>query len=128
MTAPDALEASEDEVVVECDLDAEPEKVWRALTVPALVEQWLGVQPAGADRDGGSAGTRYEIVEAEPFSRLRYAWRDPETTEPDTIVTFDLAPLPGGRTAFRLTHGVMPADRAPLMASNCNGPPLALAA
>ena len=127
MTASDTIEAEadKDEVVVECDLDAAPEKVWRALTVPELVEEWLGVAAAShADDDEPS----YEVVEAKPFSRLRYAWRDPQTTEPDTIVTFDLRPLPGGGTGFRLTHGVSTHRHAPVAAANGNAPPLALAA
>jgi uncharacterized protein YndB with AHSA1/START domain len=127
MTATDTVEAEgrEDGVVVECDLDAAPEKVWRALTVPELVEQWLGVRTADA---AAGAEPRYEIVEAEPFSRLRYAWRDPQVTEPDTIVTFDLSPLPGGGTWFRLTHGIAADSRATVAAANSNSPPLALAA
>lgn len=125
MTATDTIEARNDEVVVECDLDAAPEKVWRALTVPELVEQWLGVHPAGANDYGERS---YEIVEAEPFSRLRYAWRDRAASEPDTIVTFDLRPLPDGGTWFRLTHGIAAGSRAPVMAANCNSPPLARAA
>jgi uncharacterized protein YndB with AHSA1/START domain len=125
MTPADTIEARDDEIVVECDLDAAPEKVWRALTMPELVEQWLGVAPVAA---GESGETTYQIVEAEPFSRLRYAWHDPATTEPDTIVTFDLSPLPGGRTAFRLTHGIAATVRAPVAAANCNSPPRALAA
>jgi uncharacterized protein YndB with AHSA1/START domain len=125
MMSADTTEVRDEEVVVECDLDAAPEKVWRALTVPELVEQWLGVVPGGTDEGGDPS---YEIVEAEPFSRLRYAWRDPATTEPATIVTFDLAPLPGGRTAFRLTHGIAATARVPVAAANSNSPPLALAA
>lgn len=127
MTAADTIEAEagKDEVVVECDLDAAPEKVWRALTVPELVEEWLGVAAAGRAADDEPS---YEVVEAEPFSRLRYAWRDPQTTEPDTIVTFDLRPLPGGGTGFRLTHGIAVDSRAPVAAANGNSPPLALAA
>lgn len=125
MTATDTIEARDDEVVVECDLDAAPEKVWRALTVPELVEQWLGIPQA----DSGDGHVRsYEIVEAEPFSRLRYAWRDSAATESETIVTFDLSPLPGGGTWFRLTHGLAGAARTPATAANCNSPPVALAA
>lgn len=126
MTATEMSGVREDEVVVECDLDAAPEKVWRALTVPELVEQWLGVRPSGDAVD--KTDPSYEILEAEPFSRLRYAWRDRATTEPDTIVTFDLRPLPDGGTWFRLTHGIAAGYRAPVMAANCNSPPLARAA
>jgi len=124
MTVADMPDASESEIVVECDLDAAPERVWRALTVPELVEHWLGVQPAG---EGDGAGPAYQIVEAEPFSRLRYAWRDAGSSQPDSIVTFDLAPLPGGGTWFRLTHGAS-ADRRQPVAANSNMPRAALAA
>ena len=110
-----------EEVVVECELDGPPEKVWRALTVPELFGEWLDI-PKAADAPS------YEIVEALPFSRVRYAWNDPTVSEQDSFVTFELAPLPGGRTRFRLTHGVEAFARAPLAAANSNGPSLALAA
>ena len=49
------------EVVVECGLDASPEKVWRALTIPELAADWLGAAYEPASRDDAIA--TFEIVE-----------------------------------------------------------------
>lgn len=98
-------------VVVECDMDSSPEKIWRALTIPALAQEWLGL---GAD------AVQYEVLEALPHTRVRYSWRDETASQPDSIVTIELTPLPEGRTRFRLTHGV--AETATLMAANTNRP------
>ena len=104
----------DEEVVVECDLDAAPETVWRALTIRELADEWLDLADAAPDAS-------YEVVEALPHSRVRYAWRDDAAKQPDTVVTIDLVALPEGRTRFRLTHGATPP--APLMAANGNRPP-----
>ena len=51
--------SSEDgEVVVECGLDASPEKVWRALTVPELAADWLGAMHESAPVSGESRHIR----------------------------------------------------------------------
>jgi uncharacterized protein YndB with AHSA1/START domain len=112
-----------DEVVVDCELDAAPEKVWRALTVSELAAQWLETERAGNGRPGAPS---YAIIEAEPCSRVRYAWRDDTASEPDTVVTIDLSPAPEGRTHFRLTHSAR--QRAVPVAVNSNRPPTAMAA
>ncbi|MBL8581500.1 MAG: SRPBCC domain-containing protein [Rhizobiaceae bacterium] len=105
-----SADTDENEVVVDCELDAPPEKVWRALTVPELVAEWLAVAPAA---DGNEPA--YAIVEATPFTRLRYAWRDDESSRPHSLVTFELWPQADGRTRFRLTHTALPP------AANANG-------
>ena len=115
-----ANERKENEtIVVECELEAPLEKVWRALTVPELAAAWLDAP------DGNAAGASYEVLDALPFSRVRYAWHDAGTTEPNTLVTVELSPQPDGGTWFRLTHS---AEKAPRAAANFNGPPLARAA
>lgn len=99
------------ELVFECTLDAPPEKVWRALTIPEYVERWL--QPPD-DLD-------LTVIAAEENRSLSYRWREAGSAEmpEDSIVTFELAPDGEGRTAFRLTHTPpsMPA------AANSNEPP-----
>jgi uncharacterized protein YndB with AHSA1/START domain len=109
------------DVVVECELDAPPEKVWQALTVPELVTEWLEVEPAAA---GGETG--YAVTEARPHSYVRYEWRDETSSRPVSFVTFELSPCEGGRTHFRLTHR---ATATALCGANTNRPPtMALAA
>ncbi|MEO5322684.1 SRPBCC domain-containing protein [Mesorhizobium sp. CC13] len=121
----DILVADEkcDAIVVECELEAEPEKVWRALTVPELVSAWLDV-PAADDVAADTTGPVYRIVEALPFSRVRYAWNDDSAGEPDGFVTFDLAAQPGGGTWLRLTHSAEIGRRPAGAAANSNSPPV----
>lgn len=111
----------EDSVVVDCELDAAPEKVWRALTVPELAEQWLGVGHGPSDD-----GVSFEILDTEPCTRVRYGWRDDTVDEPRTVVTVDLTPAPDGRTRFRLVHSV--AAAAPVAANSNRPPPMLRAA
>lgn len=112
-------EISKENIVLEYTLDAPPEKVWRALTVPELAASWLGTPKSRAD------APTYELIETTPFSRVRYAWHDAGTDMPETLVTFEISPAPDGSTRFRLIHGVRV---APPMAANNNGAPIARAA
>ena len=113
---------SDEDIVVECELEAAPEKVWRALTVPELVATWLDV-PAVETGCRDDTGPAYRIVEALPYSRVRYAWSDATSTEPESFVTFDLYPNGDGGTSFRLTHSV-DAGRTIVAPANSNSPPL----
>jgi len=101
---------SSDSLVFECDFDEPPEKVWRALTEPRLLEAWLTTddplrvdasraEPSRAEpreeaaprqplsvpeRVQGHVGSsRYEILTAEPHRLLRYGWRDWESGADD---------------------------------------------
>lgn len=94
---------SSDSLVFECDLEEPPEKVWRALTEPELLQAWL--------QEMGPARTDYEILTAEPHRTLRYRWRDRESGAGDSgdrevhsVVTVELAPGEAGGTHLRLTH------------------------
>jgi uncharacterized protein YndB with AHSA1/START domain len=98
---------SSDSLVFECDLEEPPEKVWRALTEPELLEAWLDNRESR-----GTDSTDYEILSAEPHRLLRYRWRDRESgpgdngaREVDSVVTVELAPGHAGGTHLRLTHG-----------------------
>jgi uncharacterized protein YndB with AHSA1/START domain len=79
-----------DVLTFEADLDAPPEKVWRALATPELREAWLG------EPDGGPA----EIVRAEPGERLDLAW---PTREGDSLVSFEIEDSVGG-THLTIVH------------------------
>ncbi|MEQ1954324.1 SRPBCC domain-containing protein [Mesorhizobium sp. CN2-181] len=113
------------EIVVECGLDAPAERVWRALSVPELAADWLGAMPASSGNGGGGRANSFEIVDAKPFSRLTYRWRDGSLdARGDSFVTVEIAPRGPQNTWFRLTH------RPPAMlpvAANGNTP-MALAA
>jgi uncharacterized protein YndB with AHSA1/START domain len=110
-----------DSLVFECDFEEPPEKVWRALTEPQLLEAWLTTEeplraePPGADlaeaQPAPQLRSDYEVLTAEPHRLLRYRWRDREPGvdagdhEVHSVVTFELAPRPTGGTHLRLTHG-----------------------
>ena len=123
MTPMDEVQTEPDEVVVECEMEASPEKLWRALTEEAFLSDWLDASPS----DEGVEGPSYRLIEAEPYSRVCYAWHDPDHPDAPPTVTIELERLPAGRTWFRLTHGpVASANHG--VAANTNRPPLAMAA
>jgi len=80
-----------DALVFEADLDAPPEKVWRALATPELREAWLG------EPDAGPA----EIVRAEPGERLDLAW---PTREGDSLVSFEITEREDGGAHLTIVH------------------------
>ena len=101
-----------DALVFECALDAPPEKVWRALTIPEYLERWL--KP---DKELDLA-----VVTAEENKSLTYRWREAGQGAiagmEDSLVTFELTPTTDGGTWFKLTH----APVAVPVAANSNEP------
>jgi uncharacterized protein YndB with AHSA1/START domain len=105
-------------VVTEADLDAPPEKVWRALTEPALLAEWLAPSDVS-----GEEGARFsidamaetgpvecEVIEADPPHELRVRWRGGEARPgaPDSEVAFRLTPTERGGTLLRVVHSGIP--------------------
>jgi uncharacterized protein YndB with AHSA1/START domain len=80
-----------DELVFECELEAAPEKVWRAISTPEIREAWLGEPEAGAA----------EVARAEPPSRLDLIW---PTREGDTLVSFEIEAGEGGGAHLTIVH------------------------
>jgi uncharacterized protein YndB with AHSA1/START domain len=86
-------------VVVERDFAHPPEKIWRALTEPQLIEAWLmksDFAPLRAHRfsfvaDWGSVAC--EVIEIEPQRSLAYSW---SAMGLDSVVTWTLLPTAGG--------------------------------
>jgi uncharacterized protein YndB with AHSA1/START domain len=109
-----------EELVFEYELDAPLEKVWRAISVPALRERWL---PSGALADA-------EPLASVPREEVSYRMRDSEPPFLESMVTFQVLPNAVGGTKLRIIHG--PADarleRQPPRAANNNGPCLMRAA
>lgn len=91
-----------DGLTFECKLDAAPEKVWRALTVPAYLERWLKPDAERLDMS---------VVEAKENQSVTYRWREGGQGAiigaEDSLVTFELTPMADGGTWFRLTHAPM---------------------
>jgi uncharacterized protein YndB with AHSA1/START domain len=97
-----------DEVRFETELDAPPEKVWRALTVPEFVARWLAPNDIGPE-EGHTFSLKdengvieCEIVEAKPPRLLGYSWR--EEGGPDSLVRFHLAGTEAGGTRLTVVH------------------------
>jgi uncharacterized protein YndB with AHSA1/START domain len=105
-------------LVFETTLDAPPEKVWRALTIPEYLERWL--QPP--------ADAEISVVASDENRSLTYRWREPgegiAAAPEESLVTFEIAPREDGGTWFRLTH----APLAVPAAANSNEPVMMLAA
>jgi uncharacterized protein YndB with AHSA1/START domain len=97
-------------VTVEREVAYPPEKIWRALTQPHLLEEWLmknDFAPVVGHRfdfsaDWGSVGC--EVLEVEPNRSLSYSWG---AYGLGTVVTWTLTPTGTGthlrmeQTGFR---------------------------
>jgi uncharacterized protein YndB with AHSA1/START domain len=93
-------------VVVERDIPHPPEKLWRALTQPHLIEEWLmknDFKPTVGHQfnlRGDWGGTLdCEVLAVEPNKRLTYTWNhrhDDAALNLESVVTFTLTPTPAG--------------------------------
>lgn len=93
-------------VVVERDIPFPPEKLWRALTQPHLIAEWLKMttdfQPVvgrafGLTGDWG--GLTGEVLTVEPHTTLAYTWNhahDDPAYALNSVVTFTLTPTDEG--------------------------------
>ena len=99
------------------DLPHAPEKVWRALTDPALLKEWLlpvvdlQLEP-GAEftlrtqpYPGWDGTVSCRFVEIEPYRKLVYTWAVPFL---DTVVTFTLTPTASGTHLSLVQSGFKP--------------------
>lgn len=103
-----ARSQARDRIVVDCELDEPPAKVWRALTSPELLAVWLlpndlKAEPGTQFRlDGDGLAVEATVLAVEPERLLALAWREADA---DTVVTFRLTPAVGGGTHLKLVHG-----------------------
>ena len=112
-------EPQTEELVQDYELDAEPEKVWRAISLQEYREKWL---PKAALASS-------EVVSAKPGQEVSYRMRDDEPPFLESVVTFRISPNQAGGTWLRIIHEI--ADRRfdmTLKAANSNGPTMMLAA
>ena len=108
-------------VVVERDLPFPPEKLWRALTQPHLIEEWLmknDFKPAVGHRfnlrgDWGGV-LDCEVLALEPNRTLSYTWNfahnDPAFNL-QSVVTFTLTPTSSGTHLRVEQSGFAPTQR-----------------
>src|SRR6202041_1767978 len=102
-------------LVIERDVPHPQEKIWRALTQSALIEEWLmknDFQPTVGHQfnfrstpvPGWDGVIDSEVLLIEPNSRISYSWRTMGTT---SLVTWTLTPTKAGthvrmeQTGFR---------------------------
>lgn len=93
-------------VVAERDVPYPPEKVWRALTQPHFIEEWLmknDFQPVVGHRfdlraDWGSVNCH--VLTVEPNKTLAYTW---SAYGLESVVTWTLTPTSTG-THLRMEH------------------------
>ena len=112
-------------LVFEREMPYPPEKIWRALTTPELISEWLmknDFQPVVGHRfqfratpmPGWSGMTNCEVIEADPPRRLVYRWGDGSESESGlrTVVTWTLSPVDGGTLVRMEQSGFRPQDEA----------------
>jgi uncharacterized protein YndB with AHSA1/START domain len=100
-------------LVIEREIPYPPEKIWRALTQPHLLEEWLmknDFQPVMDHRfkfsaDWGSVAG--QVMEVEPNRILSYSWG---AFGIGSIVTWTLTPT-GTGTHLRLEHSGFRSDQ-----------------
>jgi uncharacterized protein YndB with AHSA1/START domain len=123
-----------DLIEVDQFLSHPPERVWRALTDPALLARWLmpnnfKAQPGYRfTLDAGRYGrTDCQVLDIEPERLIRFSWRNDTL---DTTVTWRLEPEGNGTRLFITHAGFDPQDTSQraafdAMLSGWRGPILA---
>ena len=118
MTPTDKTTRSQTEsLAFEFDLPHAPEKVWRALTDPALLAEWLlpvvdlQLEPGAAFTfktqayPGWDGTVKCRFVEIDAQRKLSYTWSVPFL---DTVVTFTLTPTASGTRLSLVQSGFKP--------------------
>ena len=115
-TAPSQTES----IAFEIELAHAPDKVWRALTDPALLAEWL-LPVIEFKLERGAAFTfktqpypgwdgtvSCQMLEIEPQRKFRYTWTVPFL---DTVVTFTLDPSATGTRLLIVQSGFKPEQK-----------------
>ena len=117
-TAPSQTES----LAFEFDLHHPPEKVWRALTDPVLLAEWLlpvvdlKLEPGTAfmfrtqPYPGWDGTVNCRVLEIETHKKLSYAWVVGDMGL-DTVVTFTLTPTASGTHLSLVQSGFKPEQK-----------------
>ena len=108
-------------VVIEREVAFPPERIWRALTQPHLIEEWLmksDFKPVVGHRFNMRRKPKpdfdvvvdCEVLEIEPQRTLAYTWK---AFDIDGVVTWTLTPTPGG-THLRMEQSAFGQTRSGL--------------
>ena len=107
-------------IAFEFDLPHPPDKVWRALTEPALLAEWLlpvfdlELEPGAAflfktqAYPGWDGTVNCQFIEIEPHRKLSYTWNVPFL---ETVVTFTLTPTASGTRLDLVQSGFKPEQK-----------------
>jgi uncharacterized protein YndB with AHSA1/START domain len=123
MTKPAATTRS---IVIEREMPHPPERVWRALTQGALIEEWLmenDFQPVVGHRFNFRAtpmphwngNVDCQVLVVEPNQRLSYSWNasgEEAASGLKALVTWTLTPTKGGVLLRMEQFGFRPEDEA----------------
>ena len=120
MTPTDKTAPSQTESIsFEFDMQHGPEKVWRALTDPALLAEWLlpvadlKLEPGAAftfktqPYPGWDGTVNCRVLEIEAQRKLSYTWVVGDMAL-DTVVTFTLTPTASGTRLSLVQSGFKP--------------------
>lgn len=123
MTTVDKTAKGQTEAIsFELDLAHPPEKVWRALTEPALLEKWLlpaiqfkleqgaAFQLKTQPFPGWDGTVNCRMIEVDAPKKLSYAWVVGDM-ELDTVVTFTLTRTESGTRLFLEQTGFKPTQK-----------------
>jgi uncharacterized protein YndB with AHSA1/START domain len=124
MTVADKTAPSQSEAIAfEFHLAHAPAKVWRALTEPALLAEWLlpvigfELEPGAAftfktdPHPGWDGSVDCQILEVDPLRTLSYSWAVGGMAL-ETVVTFTLTPIATGTRLTLVQSGFKP-DQKP---------------
>ena len=100
-------------VTVEREIAYPPEKIWRALTQPHLIEEWLMKNDFKPERDrrfhlsADWGGVDCQVLAIEPHKTLSYSW---DAHGLESVVTWTLTATDGG-THLRMEQTGFRADQ-----------------
>ena len=101
-------------VTVEREIAHPAERIWRALTEPHLIAEWLMANdfaPVTGHRFGLNAewgDLACEVLEVEPERVLAYSWTGLGL---DSVVTWTLTPMDGGTRLTMVQTGFLPEQK-----------------
>lgn len=116
-TFDNTVESQSKSLSLEFDLQHSPQKVWRALTDPVLLTEWLlpvvelKLEPGAAftlktqPYPGWDGTVNCRVIEIDTHRKLSYAWAVPGL---DTVVTFTLTPTASGTRLSMVQSGFKP--------------------
>ena len=115
-------------VVVEREIAHPPEKIWRALTQPMLIEEWLmknDFEPVIGHhfnlRGDWGGVLDCEVLTVEPNRQLAYTWNfahEDDAYNLQSVVTLTLTPTDGGTRLRMEQAGFRPAQKQAFHGAN----------